>query len=120
MSRLGALSGAIRRCILGPTPPRPQLEFRIPGLFPLTRAGDQLRQARTYPVDSFPPSPLERMMVKTGFGGFGTCTVCGALTWWRIHTDNLRETGFCSKCNAVNRYRALAYLVCKTLNVELD
>src|SRR5262249_21482058 len=58
-------------------------------------------------------------MIRTGFGGVGKCLVCGSMTWWRIEGENLRETGFCRVCNSVNRHRAMAYVICKTLNVEL-
>jgi SAM-dependent methyltransferase len=92
----------------------------VPGTHQPTRHADGLKHSRTYPLYYYPPTFLERLMLRTGFGGVGKCLVCGALSWWRIESDDLRETGFCRNCASVNRYRALAYVVCKTLNVELD
>lgn len=118
MTLLSELSRSIRR---RGSRPRPGLlsQYRMPGTQPRTGLVDQLKEFRTYPLYFYPLTRLERWMVKTGFGGVGRCLVCGAFTTWRIHTDNLRETGFCRNCYSMNRYHSLAYIVCKSLSDSL-
>ena len=118
MTRLSELSRSIRR--RGARPSSGVLShYMMPGLQPRTGLVDQLKECRSYPLYYYPLTRIEKLMVKTGFGGVGTCLVCGAFTPWKIHTDNLRETGFCRKCNSMNRYRALAYVICKSLSGDL-
>ncbi|SIO62053.1 Methyltransferase domain-containing protein [Singulisphaera sp. GP187] len=118
MSRLGELNKSIRR--LEPQPSRSVLDpYVMPGIQPRSRFSDQLHGCRVYPLYYDPLTRLEKLMVKTGFGGFGTCLVCGAFTHWKIHSENLRESGYCRKCTAMNRYRAQAYVVCKSLSDAL-
>ncbi len=46
----------------------------------------------------------------------GRCTVCGALTRFGPWLPDLRETGRCKTCNATNRQRQLADLLCGELH----
>lgn len=56
---------------------------------------------------------LERAMIKTGFGGFVRCPVCGSIASVRRVEENLRESCRCSRCGATNRQRQLAYVACR-------
>ncbi|WP_406696067.1 class I SAM-dependent methyltransferase [Singulisphaera sp. Ch08] len=118
MSRLSELTNAIRRREFRPSS-LSLSQYVMPGTQPRTGLSDRLKECRAYPLYYYPQSYLEKLMVKTGFGGFGKCLVCGAFTPWKIHTDNLRETGLCRNCRSMNRYRALAYVICKSLSGDL-
>lgn len=97
----------------------PLSQYALPGTQPRSRYADQLKDCRSYPLYYYPLTRTEKLMVKSGFGGVGLCVVCGSYTTWKIHTDNLRETGFCRKCHSMNRYRALADVICKSLGSDL-
>ncbi|AGA26631.1 class I SAM-dependent methyltransferase [Singulisphaera acidiphila] len=118
MTRLSELSKPIRQSE-SRTSSSVLSQYVMPGTQPRTRRTDQLKACRSYPLYYYPLTPIEKLMVKSGFGGLGTCFVCGSFTPWKIHTDNLRETGICRKCHSINRHRSLAYVVCKSLSSEV-
>lgn len=65
-----------------------------------------------YPMYAGGPTPLERLMLKTGWGGPIKCTVCGSLAMMKRVKENLRESCTCSACGATNRKRQIALVVC--------
>ncbi len=65
-----------------------------------------------YPLADRGLTPLERLMLKIGWGGPIKCTVCGSLAFMKRIKQNLRETCRCSVCGATNRKRQLALVVC--------
>jgi len=95
------------------------LTYELPGTTSRTRLSSDLDRYRCYPLYYPPLSWLEKLMVKTKFGGVGKCLLCGAFTHWRIHTDNLRETGACRRCESTSRFRSLVYVLCRSLSVSL-
>jgi len=68
-----------------------------------------------YPLYPGPPTALERLMVKLGKGGPIRCTVCGSLAFMKRVMSNLRETCNCSACEATNRQRQMAFILCDAL-----
>lgn len=65
-----------------------------------------------YPMYAEGPTPLERLMLRTGWGGPIRCTVCGSLAFMKRIKENLRESCNCSACGATNRKRQMALIVC--------
>jgi hypothetical protein len=69
-----------------------------------------------YPIYTTSPSWFEKMMVRTHFGGFARCCVCGSFSTIIVKEGNLRETCICSKCGSTNRQRQIAYVACKRVS----
>ena len=69
-----------------------------------------------YPLYISSPSWFEKMMVRTHFGGFARCCVCGSFCTIIVKEANIRETCICSKCNSTNRQRQIALVACNRIS----
>lgn len=81
---------------------------------------NKLQKFLKLPVPQAPLSLLEKLMVKTHFGGPAKCTVCGFFTLLYVRDGVIRETCKCLNCRATNRQRQLAYFLYQTVNNITD
>jgi SAM-dependent methyltransferase len=77
-----------------------------------------LDRAIRYPLSPTAPA-LDRLLTALGVGCLGQCVVCGALTRFVDFTENLRESCVCARCQATNRHRQVAYVVCNAMQARL-
>lgn len=77
------------------------------------------RTLRLYPPEAHAPSPQERVALQ-GNRIAGTCSLCGATGRFRPFTENLRESGGCSRCLCSNRGRQMAWMLRRELGLPMD
>jgi SAM-dependent methyltransferase len=79
---------------------------------------NRLNQYRKYPPHLSRSSWyewLEKLIIKTHFGGIARCSVCGSLALISAKGESLRETCFCTRCSSSNRQRQIAYVACQAI-----
>ena len=93
---------------------------------PVPSAGAELgsltpasRTLRLYPPEAHVPSPREQAVL-AGERLRGICTACGATGRFRPFTENLRESGCCSRCLCSNRGRQMAWMLRLELGLPMD
>jgi SAM-dependent methyltransferase len=62
---------------------------------------------------------VERLALKTKFGGWITCPICGAFAQTRVEHANFRETILCASCQSTNRNRQIALVLCTVISKRL-
>lgn len=77
------------------------------------------RTTRLYPPEQHVPS-LEEQSVLAGEQLTGACTVCGMRGEFLPFTENLRESGHCSRCRSSNRTRQMAWMLRHELGLSMS
>ena len=78
--------------------------------------GNKLQKFLKLPITPASLSLLEKLMVKTHFGGPAKCNVCGLFTLLYVRNNDLKESCKCLNCHATNRQRQMAFFFCQTVN----
>lgn len=76
------------------------------------------RTLRLYPPEAPVPAAPE-LAARAGERLAGVCTVCGACQRFRPFTENLRESGSCSRCASQNRRRQMAWMLRHELGLPM-
>src|SRR5712691_8984737 len=73
---------------------------------------DAPNRSIVYPMYPEPARMLDKLLVRLKWHLPTFCTVCGRVSLIGSIYENLRESCFCIRCNASNRQRQLATVLC--------
>ena len=77
---------------------------------------NELHKFQKYPLPQEKLSWLDKLRIKTHFGGIARCNVCGSLTILYVRGTTLRESCTCIRCHSWSRQRQVAYVVCQAIS----